>query len=190
MTLEWTTAEPDASRPERSPRRHRHVWYLTLALDVRCRRCRRLRDDDDARRGRAARRLGSDQERRIERVYGPTKIGERGDPVDHLGAIWRWQSKASRHLPSKWLAAIVRIAWRVTLPRSISGPLEAMDGLYDPRLSLVIRSYVRSGVPVRDWLFVRAADWQYVHGAPGNDEGYLVIPGLDFLDVNGRDSTP
>jgi hypothetical protein len=163
-----------------------------------CRRCRKPYSEITSRRGRSSDRLGKDQERRIERVYGPRKVGEFGDAVDHLGRDWKWQSKATRKLPPKWLAAITEPTWRAMVPRSILDPMAHMTGLGGTRLPLVIRSYVHVGVSTRDWLFVVGVDWFCLHGTaslpgfggfviPGGIFGYVVIPGADFLAIHGRD---
>ena len=112
-----------------------------------CGRCGTDIDPARARRGKSARRLGGDQERRIERVYGPTKIGERGDPVDHLGRLFKWQSKASRRSVPSLLSAIRR-----------------MDGLYGDRLPVLVLSFVRAGVPVEDFVVMRGRDFLDLHG--------------------------
>lgn len=141
----------DPSRPERQPRKcRRHEWvtYFDGSVSTYCARCGRVRDDAKARSGKSSRRLGADQERRIERVYGPRKIGERGDPVDHIGTVCKYQSKASRSAPPAWL----------------SGPIKRMDGLYGDRLPVLVVSYVRPGVPVEDYIVMRGRDWLALHG--------------------------
>jgi hypothetical protein len=139
-----------------------------------------------SRRGKSADRLGKDNERRIERVYGPRKVGEYGDAVDHLGRDFKWQAKATRKHPPKWLAAITGPMWLPMLPKSILDPMAHMTGIGGTRMPLMIRSYVHQGIPTRDWLFVVFWDWWRLHGGEGSP-GYLVIPGADFLDVHGRD---
>jgi hypothetical protein len=148
----------DPTRPARQPRPcRRHVWSLStdmapdsrvLAYVYRCARCGHVRSDTASRKGRSSRRLGADQERRIERVYGPRKIGERGDAVDHIGTIGKYQSKASRTKPPAWL----------------SEPLHKMDGLYGERVPVLVVSYVRPGVPVEDYIVIRGRDWLALHG--------------------------
>jgi hypothetical protein len=196
----------DEGRIVRTPRKHRHVWIgITGALlfngtpldDIRtvwkCSRCGRLRDETRARRGKSARRLGGDQERRIERVYGPVKRGEYGDAVDHVGAVWRWQSKATRSLPPRWLAAIDVPQPRDVLPVSIERAHAGMAGLFDPRRSVVIRSFIRNGGlaagRTRDWLFVGYLDAEAELGAPRRlpPAPWWVIPGDWWLDHFGRD---
>jgi hypothetical protein len=176
----------------RQHRRHAHEWCrncVELGVASHCivAGCGIFADDPRLRRGTSARRLGGDQERRIERVYGPRKVGEYGDACDHLGRDFKWQSKATRSLPPKWLAAITEPTWRPILPRWVIDPMAHMAGIGSPRIPLVIRSYVRQGVPTRDWLFVVERYWTLLHG--GNyPMGYLVIPGADFLEIHGRDS--
>jgi hypothetical protein len=168
----------------------RHDWVREADGSVRCARCPTIRDESRFRRGRSSRRLGSDQERRIERVYGPRKVGEYGDAIDHLGALWKWQSKATRAAPPLWLAAIDLPTFRVTVPAAIVAALRAMDPLSPDHVPVLIRSYVRQGLPTRDWLFVRAEDY------PGNGAGkpyhaggfgYVILPGSTWLDLYGRD---
>jgi len=176
------------SNPAATPRKcRRHEWVRPAwqPEEAWCARCGKLRDEASVRRGKSSRRLGSDQERRIERVYGPTKIGERGDPVDHLGAVWKWQSKATRSLPPKWLATIDEPVFRPDLPHFITRPLYAMHGLYGDRSGVVIRSYVHAGTRTRDWLFIRSEDALRWFGLGGL--GWWVIPGGWWLDHYGRD---
>jgi hypothetical protein len=180
-------------------RRHEWEWTDWMDGDSRvltyiewCVNCHRHRDPAASRRGRSSDRLGKDQERRIERVYGPRKVGEYGDAVDHLGRDFKWQSKATRKPPPKWLAAITEPTWRAMLPKSILEPMAHMAGIGGSRRPLVIRSYVHVGVTTRDWLFVTAYAWAEFH-SPGfpvghlSPIGYYVIPGADFLAIHGCD---
>ncbi len=189
---------PDGPRPGAAPARRcrRHEWApgepvavgdgIAVARTV-CRRCGRPRSAEASRRGANSRRLGGDQERRIERVYGPTKIGERGDPVDHLGRTWKWQSKATRSLPSRWIAAISDAPlFMDALPGYLRVPMERMGGLYGNRCPVVVRSFVRQGVRTRDWMFVRGWDAGEWLGLPRR-VGYYAVPGDWWLDRFGRD---
>ena len=169
-------APPRRCLHPRDKRQHREDGVIA------CTRCGRDLDPERARRGKSSRRLGGDQERRIERVYGPRKVGEFGDPVDHAGAEWKWQSKATRALRPHWLALIDRPTWQADLPASILRPLERMAPYYPHLAPVVIRSYVRAGVRPDDYLFVRSADWPW---APRS--GYWVVPGTEWLDYLGRD---
>lgn len=160
---------------------------------IACSRCNAVLDTARLRRGKRSDRLGKDNERRIQRVYGPTKIGQRGDAVDHIGRIWRWQSKASRNPPAGWLALIDRPTER-TPPNSVLVALAKMElgDLYGPRRSVVIRSFVRAGGRAegrtRDWLFVHADDASAELGlTPARYPGWWVIPGDWWLDHFGRD---
>jgi len=197
---------PGDLRPGAAPRRkcRRHEWTvplhtlddgptpLRLALPKervdgwQCARCGAVKDHAVSRRSKSSSRLGKDQERRIERVYGPRKVGEFGDAVDHLGRDFKWQAKASRHEPPAWLAAITEPTSVPSLPLSILGPMARMRALGGTRSELLIRCYVRQGKPTRDWLFVTAWDWGELHGWP-TILGYVVIPGASFLDIHGRD---
>lgn len=151
-----------------------------------CGSCGKIMDPDKARRGKSSRRLGGDQERRIERVYGPVKIGERGDPVDHLGRVWRWQSKATRQLPPRWIVAIEAPSWLPRLPLGLAGPHVLMDGLYSPRVGVVIRSFVSNGTRTRDWMVIRATDGDEL-GLERRLAGWYVMSGDWWLDHFGRD---
>lgn len=150
----------------------------------RCVNCRHVVDPVAIRRGRSSRRLGGDTERRIERVYGPRKVGEYGDPVDHIGVDWKWQSKATRGDKPRWLAAVLKPLWRATLPAWIVGPIERMTPYYPDHKPVVIRSYVRPGVRAEDFLFVRGHEWPFNQ----RSSGYWVIPGTEWLDWLGRDA--
>jgi hypothetical protein len=154
----------------------------------RCTRCGTIRDEARRRRGKSARRLGGDQERRIERVYGPWKVGEYGDPVDHVGRDFKWQSKASRIAPPLWLSSVREIAPLPSpAPAWITKPLLAMQGLYGRLFPLLIRSYVRQGVPTRDWIVVPSPAWNLLHADLPTPAAFLVMTGAHFLAVHGRD---
>ena len=181
--LPWTTGDDPPTRNGATGRRpHRfHRWGISGVCA-----CGHELDVAASRRGRSSDRLGKDQERRIERVYGPRKVGEFGDAVDHLGRDFKWQSKATRSLPPKWLAAITVPTWYPIIPKSILGPMAHMTGIGGTRRPLVIRSFVRQGVATRDWLFLADTDWGAFHWV-GFGVGYVVIPGADFLEIHGRD---
>ena len=144
------------------------------------------KSDRASRRGRSSDRLGKDQERRIERVYGPRKVGEYGDAVDHLGRDFKWQSKATRAAPPLWLECIGVATFRERLPEYLYKPMGKMAGIGGARLPLVIRSFVHVGTATRDWIFVPSHDWLGLHGF-GMPAGFIVIPGDVFLDIHGRD---
>ena len=153
---------------------------------VRCDRCGIAKDDVRSRRGTSARRLGGDQERRIERVYGPRKVGEHGDAIDLLGRDFAWQSKATRQPPAAWLSGVDSAGLRFAAPALVRESVAAMLPLLAHRLPLVIVSHVHQGRETRDWIWVRADDWHRLHGG-GVREGWLVMSGDWFLAVNGRD---
>lgn len=180
---------PPAPVVEREPRKCRHPRYARIrtAEGTRCEPCGHVFDDALIRRGRSSRRLGGDTERRIEKVYGPVKIGERGDPVDHIGRVWKWQSKATRALPPKWLAVIDRPVQRSPISMEIAGPYGRMQHLYGTRSPVVIRSFVSRGIRTRDWLFVGEEDARDHLGLPFETFGWWVIPGDWWLDHFGRD---
>lgn len=173
---------PDGAKGR--PPCRRHQW----AGDF-CSRCNARRNPVASRRGRSARRLGGDQERRIERVYGPEKIGERGDPVDHLGRVWKWQAKATRADPPLWLARITEPTQVMVLPTSIVIAYSRMGDYYPGRRPLVIRSYVHAGLRTRDWLFLGELAARLELGLSGGF-GWWVIPGDWWLDHFGRDDAP
>ena len=190
---------PDESPPTSNgakgkPRCRRHDWYANA-----CRRCGVMENPVTVRRGKSSARLGKDQERRIERVYGPRKVGEYGDAVDHLGRDFKWQAKATRKAPPLWLAAIDAPTWRPIVPKSVLDPMAHMTGIGGTLRPLVIRSYVHQGVSTRDWIFVVGIDWFRLYGTasipgfggfviPGGDFGYVVMPGSAFLDLHGPDA--
>jgi hypothetical protein len=196
--LSWSQPIDDPTRPERPPKSCRHPFWVSDNLaryvdgvavsgPMWCGKCGKVADPERQRRGKSSRRLGSDQERRIERVYGPRKVGEFGDAVDHIGRDFVWQSKASRSLPPQWLAAISKVTFRAELPKNITDPWRRMVPIAGSRAPLVIRSYVRQGVNTRDWLFIRHVDWALLRGLfPVH--GYMVIPGSDFLAIHGTDA--
>ena len=189
-SLAWDNPDSTPTPNGGSTRKcRRHVWAADGRFNqVACSRCGAVRDPLAQRRGMSAHRLGGDQERRIERVYGPRKVGEYGDACDHLGRDFKWQSKSTRSLPPKWLAAIREPTWFPIVPKYILDPMAHMTGIGGARRPLVIRSYVRQGVATRDWLFVAAHSWLTLHGILPPAPGYMVIPGADFLEIHGRDS--
>ena len=196
-----------AQRVSGELRRHRHDWHLPLSgalstdqMSLACPcgvtvrgaaefwhcRCGALRDEAKAARGKSSRRLGSDQERRIERVYGPRKVGEYGDAIDLIGRDFMWQSKATR-TPYLTVPGRGHQVWG--LPRayvSFTRPIEAMLALRQDRMPLLIRSWVQQGRPTTDVLIVRARDWQAFYGSTPRTE-YIAMTGAHFLDVHGRD---
>lgn len=172
-------------------RRHRrHRWTLhyentELGTSEDACECGVIRDVTRSRRGTSARRLGHDQERRIERVYGPRKVGEYGDAIDLIGRDFVWQSKATRHPIPAWAALVRDIENRVP-PLLVTQAARAMYPLRAHRSVLVIQSWVANGLPTRDLLWVYAADWRRLHGgAPF--EGWVVMSGSYFLETHGRD---
>jgi hypothetical protein len=125
----------------------RHDWVTYLGAEPSCTRCGAIRDDARVRRGKSARRLGGDQERAFEREHGPTKIGERGDPVDHIGRLGKYQVKSTRGEVPARLRRIAR-----------------MDGLYGDRTPILVERFVHAGRKTETFLTVRLADWQAIHG--------------------------
>lgn len=176
--------------------RHRHRWVVTfdplgktLGTWVACAGCHVRRDEQKSRKGTSSRRLGHDQERRIERVYGPRKIGEFGDAIDLIGRDFMWQSKSTRlgapsmsHPEGIWAAKSFAYVQR---------NIDAMLALRQDRAPLLIRSWVRQGVIPTDLIFVRGMDWTLLHGddvpADARLDGYVAMTGQHFLDVHGRD---
>lgn len=185
---------PNLGTQAAKPRRcYRHRWVLQSdslligAGAMWCPLCGAIRDPAKSRQARSSVRLGKDQERRIEATFGPEKVGEFGDAIDHLGRLWKWQAKASRSAPPLWLASIQAFAGRLTLPADWAATFTAMEPLRRDLRPLLIRSYVRPGVRTRDWIVVRSSDWAEEHGLPASSAPWLVMTGEEFLAVNGRD---
>jgi len=164
------------------PGRHVHTWTVCP--------CGAQRDMDAPRRGRSADRLGKDQERRIERVYGPTKVGEFGDAIDLLGRDFKWQSKATRSAPPAWLAAVDGAQLRPP-PKLVTDAVTAMLPLHQELAPLVIVTHVQPK-GTRDWIWVRCRDWQALHGIPHDRSvscfSWYVMSGAHFLERHGKDS--
>lgn len=203
-----TTPRPDALLAEHPPepgsavslvapvrKCRRHEWYTEAATVVVngepipprtwCIRCGTHRDDTRSRLGKSSSRLGKDQERRIERVYGPRKVGEYGDAIDLLGRDFAWQSKATRSAMPAWLAAVDEPLERLP-PAIVLVSARAMVPILGTRYPLVIQSWVRHGVPTRDRIWVRGEVWSALHG--GAWRGWLVMSGEHFLRVHGSDA--
>lgn len=152
--------EPEAAISTATPRRcRRHEWALALGggvddYEVACSRCGRPKDVARSRRGRSSRRLGGDQERRAERRYGWTKIGERGEKTDLRGRLFKVQQKSTRRAPP----ALVRDAFA------------GLDATRDGRVPLLLLTFVRPGVPAQDYVVVRGSDWLELHGRDEEDD--------------------
>jgi hypothetical protein len=113
-----------------------------------CIRCGIVRDPVRSRRGKSSRRLGHDQERRAERVYGWEKIGERGEKTDLRGRMFKVQQKASRRPP----------------PALIRDTFAGLEATRDGRIPALLLSFIRPGVPTEDYILIRGADWLDLHG--------------------------
>ena len=98
-------------------------------------------------RGKRSARMGKDQERAFEKEHGPRKIGELGDPVDHIGAFGKYQVKSTR-AP---VTAMLR-------------NLDRMDAIYTDKVPILIQRFVRAGVRTETFVTVRLADWAALHG--------------------------
>lgn len=151
--------EPETARTvvrtERKCRRHEWVigWLVDGSTGYFCRLCQRVRDDTRSRRGKSSRRLGGDQERRAEKRYGWTKIGERGEKTDLRGRLFKVQSKASRRQP----------------PALIRDTFAGLDATKDGRVPLLLLTFVRPGVPADDYIVIRGSDWLDLHGRDEED---------------------
>lgn len=172
-----TTPEPVTS-VSLVPGRHVHVWTVCP--------CGAQRDLAAPRRGRSADRLGKDQERRIEKLYGPRKVGEHGDAIDLLGHDFAWQSKATRHPIPAWLRAVDEPVLHAPSALVVSAS-EAMDPIRAHRMPLVIQAFV-SPRGTLDRIWVRALDWWRMHGGPEPvPTAWTVMSGAAFLTIHGRD---
>jgi hypothetical protein len=180
-----------AARLAGEVKRHRHVWergFIGVARTesiVVC-RCGVIRDDARSSLGKSSRRLGNDNERRLERLYGPEKVGEYGDAIDLIGKDWVWQAKASRGAPPLWLSVVDAWTGRLAIPTGWEATFRAMEPIRRDRAPLLIRSYIRQGVPTRDWIVVRSSDWADLHGV-SSGMPWLVMTGAEFLAINGTD---
>jgi hypothetical protein len=190
-TLDLGPIAPPTLTGARGRRCTRHRWTVariigsTLIVSE-CSRCGKPWDETRARRGTSARRLGGDTERRIERTYGPRKVGEYGDAIDLLGRDFAWQSKASRSAPPAWLTTTEGVAYRGVIPAAWASCFDAMEPIRGHRLPLLVISHVRHGARTRDWIIVRAADWAGLHGPPATSR-WAVMSGETFLDIHGTD---
>ena len=172
---------------QRKARGHRHQWngWDPNAGALSC-SCGAVQDTQKSRRGKSSARLGKDQERRIERVYGPTKVGEFGDAIDLLGHDWKWQSKATRGEMPLWVRHLK--AWREMSDSAwIADPIEHMEPLRRDLFPLLIKTWIRQGVQPTDVIIVRSSDWAAVHGPPAPNTEFMAMTGAYFLDINGRD---
>ena len=182
-----------AQRTRGAKARHQHKYDRAPAPSdleqgdwhPRC-RCGQVQRPETTRKARSSVRLGKDQERRIEKVYGPLKVGERGDAIDLLGHDFKWQSKATRGLIPRYLSSID--AWSGVQTRAwMRRPLRAMEPLHRDLRPLLIRSYVHVGLPVKDYIIVRSSDWAELHGGPTPLTELVCLTGHEFLALHGRD---
>jgi hypothetical protein len=199
-----------AQRLQRETARHRHDWLWNDDGDMcpncvtpwKCngphegpRRgwrmecsCGAVKDATKSRAGRSASRLGKDTERRLEKLYGPTKVGEYGDAIDLIGRTWKWQSKATRDDVPRWVGRLGE--WGpIDAHAWITVPIEAMEPLRRDLRPLLVRSWVHVGVRPVDVIIVRANDWAEEHGGPVPLGEFIAMTGRYFLDVNGRDES-
>jgi hypothetical protein len=162
--IPWTLAEPEAMVIVRriKARRHRHRWdgphvvtedsvgidgiglrsYLPTCA------CGTVKDAAASRRGKSARRLGNDGERRSEKRYGWRKVGEFGGIDDLLGKLFIVQQKTTRTAaPLRWT-------------RIFAG----LDGRAGGRVPAILLSYVHQGRDTEDFILVRGRDWLDLHG--------------------------
>ncbi len=174
-----TTAPDPVTAVSLVPGRHQHTWTVCT--------CGAQRDMEAPRRGRSARRLGGDTERRLAARYGAKKVGQFGDPIDLLGRIFAWQAKATRDAMPGWLAAVDQPVWHTPAPAIVVQSVAAMEPILAGRIPLVVQSFVRQGVPTEDRIWVRATDWRDLHGWTGPTFGWVVMSGDAFLDLNGMD---
>lgn len=143
--------DPETARSVvRSDRRcARHRWQSAVWPEVtRCRLCGARKDETLSRQGRSSARLGKDQERRAERRYGWTKIGERGEKTDLRGRLFKVQQKSSRRQP----------------PALVRDTFAGLDATRDGRVPLLLLTFVRPGVPADDYIVIRGSDWLDLHG--------------------------
>lgn len=152
-----------------------------------CGRCDVIIDAVRAKRGKSSRRLGSDQERRIEKVYGPRKVGEYGDAIDLIGRDFVWQSKATRDPMPSW-ASVITAPDPVQPSAMVLRAARAMEPLRGSRQLLVIQTWVGTRWhPTRDLIWVEALAWAGLHGDFGRMSGWVAMSGEHFLLIHGRD---
>ena len=154
-----------------------------------CLRCGAHMDLTLTRRGRSSARLGKDQERRIERVYGPLKVGEFGDAIDLRGRDFAWQSKATRSPMPSWLALVDGPTSHAP-STMIAAAATAMLPILAGRAPLVIQSFIGQRTTI-DRIWVRCRDWQPLHGVEHDASEcgvWYVMSGIWFLTEHGRDA--
>ena len=175
---------------ETARHRHRYTRLLPAAIEdgdwrLSC-ACGHRQDVEATHRGRSSSRLGKDTERRIERQYGPRKVGEFGDAIDLLGKTWKWQAKATRSPVPRWVGKLDE--WGpIDAKAWITDPIEHMEPLRRDLRPLLVRSWVRHGARTIDVIIVRSSDWAEEHGCPVPMGEFMAMTGEFFLDCNGRD---
>ena len=145
-------------------------------------------------------RLGKDNERRLAKWYGWRKVGQFSDAVDLLGADIKVQSKATRHHIPAALADMTYgpgAVYRMDIaPVYVTEPLGKMAGLYPDRIPVLVRSFIHRGRPTRDFVYLSARHWYALHGTfdEVNEglcetaKGYVVMTGVQWLDIHGRET--
>lgn len=157
----WPPAPVDDMAIERKPRFHRHLWIewrdaqTRELIEVKCKGCGNVRDEQKARRGKSSRRLGHDGERRSEKRYGWRKVGEFGGITDLEGTLAVVQQKTSRRAaPPKW-----------------RGIFDALGRRSGGRVPLLLLSFVHQGIASDDYVVMRGSDWLALHGKDEPDAG-------------------
>jgi len=135
-------------------RQRPHIHRFDFSVDTyppiyTCVFCGLQQEDYEARqkRGKSAARLGKDQERGFEREHGPRKIGEFGDPVDHIGAFGKYQVKSTRRPVSARLRH-----------------LDRMDAYYLDKVPVLVERFVHVGRRTETFVTLRLKDWEALHG--------------------------
>lgn len=127
---QWEPTDRQTYTPEGAPRT---LWA--------CARCGSPKDETRSRRGKASRDYGNRAELKVARLYGGTKVGHHGGPVDVRGREFNTQVKTHRRLPpAEW--------------RSVFAALEASTD----RLPRLLLRFVHDGGPT-DYVVVPGKAW-------------------------------
>lgn len=152
---QWTTVHLDAPQPGRGTLWHfPHEGACNGTPGEMCARCYRPKDAALSRRGKSARRLGHDGERRSEKRYGWRKVGESGGIDDLIGRLFVVQQKTTRTAPP--------LRWKTIFNQ--------LDSRAAGRIPLLLLSFVRHGVDTEDFILVRGRDWLALHGRDSEED--------------------
>ncbi len=111
-------------------------------------RCGKVVAGEQVKAGRRHRRRGNNGELRSRDRYGWIRVGQYGGIDDLLGRLFIVQQKTTKAAP----------------PATFANNFRRLDERAGGRMSLLLLSYVRQGVPAEDYIVIRGRDWLALMG--------------------------